>query len=203
MLVFLTEVYFSLKLSVVGKQQCRRPTLATEIKPVPLSCCSSNDGRTHRGVRGLCAHFKVLIPVPEKFQVITVENRNSLRRSASLFQPLSNLTSICRVLPCAVGVCGAELTRVCQFCYLWWQKRTCLCSRPCSFKKEPLFLLSISHRCMWCPTPQRQQLTFFGARGYHKLITPTAVACIDVHCWGKGHGDVSETSNQKEWCVTR
>jgi len=46
--------------------------------------------------------------------------------------------------------------------------------------------------------PWRQQLTSLKTGGYHKIITPTVVVCIDVHSWGKGHSDPTKMSSQKE-----
>lgn len=44
------------------------------------------------------------------------------------------------------------------------------------------------------PDPRGQQLTFLKARGYHKVITTTALVFIDTQNWGKGQRDPSETA---------
>lgn len=58
--------------------------------------------------------------------------------------------------------------------------------------------LSISHVV---PDPRGQQLTFLTARGYHKVITTTALVFIDTQNWGKGQRDPSETAGPRKEMV--
>lgn len=51
------------------------------------------------------------------------------------------------------------------------------------------------------PDPRGQQLTFLTARGYHKVITTTALVFIDTQNWGKGQRDPSETAGPRKEMV--